>query len=51
MSDAQLAEMFQVEPNKAGLKEKESKLQAELKSLAELEMTFVEHSSNYSRPK
>jgi hypothetical protein len=50
LSDAQLAELFQVEPNKVALKEQETKLQAQMKALSALEISFMEHSSRFSRP-
>lgn len=51
LSDQQLAELFQVEPNKVALKEQEAKLQAQMKWLAGLEIAFMEHSSAFNRPK
>lgn len=50
LSDAQLSELFQVEPNKVALKEQETKLQAQMKALSALEISFMEHSSRFSRP-
>jgi hypothetical protein len=39
-----------VEPNKVALKEQETKLQAQMKALSALEISFMEHSSRFSRP-
>jgi hypothetical protein len=50
LSDAQLAELFQVEPNKVALKQEEVRLQAQMKNLGALEVSFMEHSSRFSRP-
>ncbi|KAL6056546.1 Dynamin like protein [Balamuthia mandrillaris] len=51
MTDVELAELFQAEPNKVTLQERDKELQGEMKQLASLEGEFLEASANFSRPK
>jgi len=51
MTDPELAELFQVEANKAYFKKKEHELEADAKVLAGLEGEFIKSSATFSHPK